>query len=260
MPFRPRRSRERDRLPELHPYDGPSRRVVGVLGGMGPLATADFFCKVVLRTVVTTESDHLPIAIWSNPEIPDRTRALLGLGPSPVPAMADGVTRLLHMGATAIAVPCNTAHAFFAELEAATGATFLNMVHIAADEVVRKHPRARRVGVLATQGTRLAGLYADAFRMRGVSVVDLPDDLQRRCVDVAIKEVKTGGDRLRAAALLKDAAAALVDRGADVAVAACTEIPLVAHEAARMLPLVDATDCLAAAVVAHCSGTGLVAS
>ena len=253
MPCRWTRYPQRAQVSEVSTYDGPRKRIVGVLGGMGPLATADFLSKVIQRTEVATEADHLPLAIWSNPEIPDRTRALLGVGPSPVPAMTDGVTRLLEMGASAIAIPCNTAHAFVPELEATTRATFLNMIDVAVDHVVQNHPGTRRVGVLGTRGTRLAGLYAKACAARDLDVIDVPDDLQHLYVDVAIRQVKTGGDRRCATALVGQAAATLAMQGADVAIAACTEIPLVAQAAAKVLPVVDATDCLAAALVAYCS-------
>jgi aspartate racemase len=237
-------------------YPGPAKSIVGVLGGMGPSATADFMAKVVARTPVDSESDHLPIVVWSNPEIPDRTQALLGLGPSPVPAMLDGVHRLVAVGADSIAIPCNTAHAFLDELRTKTQAEFFDMMFFDMIEatiatVRRDHPGARRVGILSTSGTRWAQLYARQCRRVGLLPVELSDDDQARLVDPAIKAVKVGADLTGATTRIGAAAVLLARRGAGVVVAGCTEIPLVIGEAAGVLPVVDATECLAAAVVEH---------
>jgi aspartate racemase len=236
-------------------YPGPVKRIVGVLGGMGPSATADFMAKVVARTPVETESDHLPIVVWSNPEIPDRTQALLGLGPSPVPAMTDGVRRLVAAGADTIAIPCNTAHAFLDELRSKTQVEFLDMIQATIATVRHDYPGARRVGILSTSGTRLAQLYARQCRQHGLLPIELSDADQARLVDPAIKAVKVGADLEDAATRIGQAALILARRDASVVVAGCTEIPLIAQQATGVLPVVDATDCLAAAVIETCAGT-----
>lgn len=237
-------------------YAGPGKPVVGILGGMGPLATADFMAKLAARTPVTLESDHLPLVVWSNPEIPDRTAALLGMGPSPVPAMADGIARLVAMGARTVAVPCNTAHAFFAEIRAIAPVDFFDMIDLTLAEVVARYPEARQIGVLSTQGTRLAGLYASECRRRGLEVVEPTDEVQLRLVDRAIQQVKTGSHLSDATARIQQATEALALRGATVVIAGCTEIPMVIAGTHAMLPVIDATDCLAAAVVKHSQGHG----
>ena len=232
-------------------YAGPSKPVVGILGGMGPSATADFLAKLVARTPADREFDHLPVALWSNPEIPDRTRALLGRGPSPVPAMADGVRRLLDLGATTIAIPCNTAHAFLDDLRARTPAHFLNMIEATIAAVRDDHPGTGAVGVLSTAGTRRTGLYAAACQRAGLTLIELPEADQARLVNPSIEEVKTGADRRAAMARIHDATVILAELGATTVIAGCTEIPLVVGKAAEVLPVVDATDCLARAVITH---------
>ncbi|HJP73269.1 MAG TPA: amino acid racemase [Pseudonocardiaceae bacterium] len=237
-------------------YTGPSKPVVGILGGMGPSATADFMAKLVARTPVSSESDHLPVALWSNPEIPDRTRALIGRGPSPVPAMADGVRRLLDLGATTIAIPCNTAHAFIDDLRARTHAHFLNMIEAAVAAARSEHPDMRAVGILSTAGTRRTGLYTAACRRAGLIPIELPEIDQARLVNPSISEVKTGADRRAALARIHDATAVLAQLGASAVIAGCTEIPLITGKAAEVLPIVDATDCLARAVITHVRHAG----
>jgi aspartate racemase len=232
-------------------YATPVKPVVGVLGGMGPAATADFLAKLVALTPASTESDHLPVAVWSNPEIPDRTRALLGHGPSPVPAMADGVRRLTALGATAIAIPCNTAHAFLDELRARTRAEFVDMIDATVAVVRSEHPGVRKVGILSTAGTQRVGLYAEACRRRGLVPVELSPSDQQRLVDPSIDDVKTGAELRPARERIRDAAGALARLGAGAVIAGCSEIPLVSHLAEQVLPVVDATDCLARAVLAR---------
>jgi aspartate racemase len=230
-------------------YSGPRKSVVGVLGGMGPAATADFMSKFIARTNVDTEVDHIPLAIWSNPEVPDRTQFLRGLGVSPVPAMVDGVRRLTGLGADFIAIPCNTAHFFLPELIELTGARFLNMIEETVVQARQQSPGIRRVGILSTRGTRMTGLYAAACAERHLECVELSEEHQERFVDPAINQVKTGGDVNAGVAWIRQAVRVLADMGAEAVIAGCTEIPLIADRAVQVLPVIDATDCLAAAAV-----------
>lgn len=228
---------------------GPRKRVVGVLGGMGPSATADFISKVIARTPVEREADHLPLVVWSNPEIPDRTNALLGIGPSPVPAMVDGAQRLAAAGATLIVMPCNTAHAFLGELRPKVGIPFVDMVSTTVDLIRRSRPSVARVGLLATAGTRRAGLYAAECAKHQLELIDLSDEDQAGLVTPAIRAVKVGGDLGDAEAKVRRAARLLAASGAEVLIAGCTEIPLIASGAATVLPIIDSTACLADEVV-----------
>ena len=84
--------------------------MLGVLGGMGPLATADFFAKLVAATSANADSDHVPVLILSEPRIPPRPPAIMGRGESPLPALLARRDQLLAAGATFLAIPCNTAH------------------------------------------------------------------------------------------------------------------------------------------------------
>ncbi|GAA1828662.1 aspartate racemase [Pseudonocardia ailaonensis] len=226
------------------------RPLVGVLGGMGPSATADFYRKVIDLTAARRDQDHVRLAIWADPTTPDRTTALLGGGASPVPALVRGLRALEACGARVIAIPCNTAHAYLADLRAVSGTPVLDMVDLAVARVRRIAPTVTRIGVLATRGTHRSGLYDRAAATHGIEVVHLPDPHQGEYVDAAIAMVKGGRDLGLAGSLVARATRALGDLGAEAAIAGCTEIPLVAQEAGRVLPLVDATMALAQRVVA----------
>lgn len=103
-------------------------RVLGVLGGMGPLATSGFLECVVRATPASRDQDHIPTMVWSDGRVPDRTEALLGQGPSPLPALTRGVQTLVLTGVDVIAVTCNTAHFYLPSLKRLTDLPFLNMV------------------------------------------------------------------------------------------------------------------------------------
>ncbi|GGV16681.1 aspartate racemase [Streptomyces litmocidini] len=228
-----------------------ARPTLGILGGMGPLATADFYRRLVQRTPAGSDQAHLPVLMWADPAVPDRTAALLGEGPSPVPALVEGARRLRRAGAGCIAVPCNAAHAYVEQLSKATGVEVLDMIGAALEAAARRTPGLERVGVLATRGTRLAGLYERAGARLGLDVVQVPVPVQEEYVDPAILAVKGGGDLAGPERWIATAAESPKGRGAQAVVAACTEIPLISRAASRVLPLIDSTDALAEAAVSR---------
>ncbi|MFG2623008.1 aspartate/glutamate racemase family protein [Streptomyces sp. NPDC048507] len=220
------------------------RTTLGILGGMGPLATAEFYRRLVRGTPAGRDQEHLPVLMWADPGVPDRTAALLGRGPSPVPAMVEGARWLSRAGATCLAVPCNTAHAFLGQVSRAAGVEVLDMVGAALAAAAGRAPGTRRIGVLATRGTRTAALYERAGHRLGLEVLQVCDRVQRECVDPAIRAVKAGSAGDAAERCIERAVHSLADRGAQAVIAACTEIPLVSGPAARVLPLTDSTDAL----------------
>lgn len=228
----------------------PDGTVVGVLGGMGPAATADFYDKLVRATPATRDQHHLRVVVWSDPTVPDRSAAIVGDGPDPTPWLLRGARVLTGAGAGLIAVPCNTAHAFLATVEEQIGVPMVHMIDQTVRVVVERAPRPRRVGLLATTGTVRAGLYQDWFTRAGVDVVLPTSNEQEDLVACAIQTVKAGRRGREVTGLLADAGQRLARRGAQVLISACTEIPLVFDERHTSLPVIDPTWVLARAVVA----------
>ena len=237
---------------------GEEPGVVGVLGGMGPLATVDFLHKMLLATPANHDQDHVPVLACNMPQIPDRTQAYRGQGPSPLPAMLTFAERLVAGGAGLIVVPCNTAHLWFDELQQQVQLPMLHIVDTALAEVAHLTTSKRspvRVGLLATDATLSSGLYMNRHNARGNAPCEpfqwsLPTAVEMmEHVMPGINAVKSGQlDQGRQH--LQTAALALVQRGAQVLVLACTEIPLVLNESQVGLPVVDATAALARAAVA----------
>lgn len=226
-----------------------TRRVVGVLGGMGPAATWDFCRRVLEATPVERDQDHLRLLVDSNPAVPDRNAALAGTGPSPGPTLAAMARDLSTRGADLLCMPCNAAHAFADEIRQATDLPFVDMIDATIEAVVARVPAATRVGLLATTATFDAGLYPRAFARHGISVVPI-DDGQRDRMMAAIYAVKRSDLGASPGAALQRLADELVAAGADVIVAACTEVPIVLTPAEVRVPMIGSSDALAEAVVA----------
>ena len=226
-----------------------TQEVIGILGGMGPAATADFYAKLVALTLARRDQDHPKVVIWADPTVPDRSLALLGRGPDPSEWLARGAQGLAAAGATLVAIPCNTAHAFLPGVAQRIGLPVVHMIDEVAKHVLASHPHAGKVGVLATTGTVRAGLYQDWLGRIGVEVITPSADEQDRAVMAGIRAVKAGDTSARTRSLFEDVAQGLVDRGAELLVAGCTEVPLGLHTSASPAPLIDPAAVLAAAVL-----------
>lgn len=223
-------------------------KTVGILGGMGPAATVDLFDAIVRCTPARTDQEHLHILVNNDPSIPDRTAAILYGGPDPRPRLIAAAQLLQRMGAELIAMPCNTAHYYWADVQAAISVPLLNMIAETAQAVASLPQRVGRVGILGTSATLCTGLYQDALRSLGLVPVE-PDDHEIAQAMAAIFGIKAGQDRQHAKALLTEAGCGLIGRGAQALLLGCTEIPLVLHDGDLPVPLVSSTRTLAEAVV-----------
>jgi aspartate racemase len=220
-----------------------AQRVIGVLGGMGPLATADFYAKLVRLTSAGVDQDHPRVIIDS--KIPDRTAALLGHGPDPTPALVATAQNLERAGAGLIAIPCNSAHAFLNAVRRAVGVPVLDMTEEVAAAVAL---RARSAGILATEGTLRLRLYHGALARHGVAVVE-PSEAEQAVVMTAIYAVKAGDLEPAVRAPVREVVAALVARGAGAIVLGCTELPLLIGPDDASVPVFDSTEILARAAL-----------
>lgn len=234
-------------------------KVVGVLGGMGPEATVDFFAKLVAATGAERERDHLRVLIDDDPTVPDRTAAVLGSGPSPAEHLTRMARGLVAQGAEVLVMPCNGAHAFAdAVREGAGDVPFLDLIEVTVTATLTRQPAVRSAGLLATDGTLAAQLYQNAFATAGVGTVAPGAEDQRR-VMAAIYAIKGGQAEADPATTLREVAQALVRQGADVIVAACTEVPLVLRDGDVVaggvdVPVISSTDELVTRTVAFATG------
>lgn len=231
---------------------------IGVVGGVGPLATVDFMEKVVKLTEARRDQDHIKMIVEQNPQIPDRTEHLLHQGTDPTIALFATCKKLEAAEADLIAIPCNTAHAFVARMQSHLRIPVLNMLDETMAQIAGRYA-GRLVGLLATSGTVASGVYADAAARAGVEIM-VPDADHQALVMNAIygaSGVKAGFTEGQCKADLRAAIDHLAARGAGVVVLGCTELPLLfpqaeSFEAAgRSVALLDPTLLLAAACVRH---------
>jgi aspartate racemase len=226
--------------------------IIGVLGGMGPLAGADFLARLTLATPAARDQDHVRAVLWSDPTVPDRTEAALAGGPSPLPAMLEGVRVLEGAGAGCLAIPCNTAHLWAEEIAAATRLGLIHIVDAAAAALAARGIAHGTIGLLGTAATLRLGLYQGRLAGRGYACLVPTEDEMRALISPSIARIKAN-DLAGATAPLLEAAARLASRGAAAVVLGCTEIPLALRgpdAAASGVVMIDTIDALARAALA----------
>ncbi len=223
-------------------------KVIGVLGGLGPWATLDFFEKLLRVTPAQRDQDHFRILIDNNPKVPDRTPAILGRGDDPTPALIATAKNLERAGADFLVIPCNTAHAFYDRIQAAVSIPILHIMEEVAAAACEAVPGLSVVGVLATTGTMTAKLYQRAFARVGVEVIG-PEAVGQDRIDRGIYQVKAGEMGPEVTRATVAVAEALVAKGAQALVLGCTELPFVLKESHVRVPLLDSNLILARAAV-----------
>ena len=222
-----------------------TRKVPGVLGGMGPEATVDFMAKVVALTPGEKDQDHIRMLVDHDPTVPNRQEAILGDGEDPGPALAAMARRLEAAGADFLVIPCNTAYAFQQSIIDAVDIPLVSII----DETIAGLPDdCGAVGLLATDGCLKAGVYQQGLAERGLEAIEpTPEDM--RDLMRTIFAIKAGDTGPAIAESMRKLANSLVAQGADAVIAGCTEIPLVLDETMLDVPLLSSTDILAARTV-----------
>ncbi len=226
--------------------------LVGVLGGMGPLATADFVTKLIAMTPAERDEDHVPLIINSCPQLPPRVAAIVDpQAPSPLPGLQERLEMLLAAGARCIVMPCNTAHHWHADLAAPAGTIpFIHIADAAADEIARRG-LAGAIGLIATEGTLRAGFYQARLATRGLACALPSETVTRSLVLPGIAHVKANRVA-QAEPLFREAVSrVMAESGAQAVILACTEVPvgLPATDPWVRRHCVDATDALAKAAL-----------
>lgn len=196
--------------------------LLGVLGGMGPLATVDLLQKIIEETPARRDQEHAPVVAWNVPQIADRQKALAGTGPSPLPDLLPGLEQLNRAGASHILIPCNTAHYWYPQLAKASRAPIIHIADATVD--ILRRQTVGRVGLIATQGTLDADLFQRRFADLGLeTLLPRPQEMAEwfvpGCYAVKRGELRQGGE------LLSLLAGALMERGAERLVLACSEVP-----------------------------------
>lgn len=227
------------------------KKTIGIIGGMGPMATADLLIKITNMTKAGCDNDHAHTVIDCDCAIPDRTGAILHGGPDPVPEMSRALRHLELCGADCVIMACNTAHHFLPRLQPLTKLPILNMTAITAERCAALFP-GKHAALLGTTGTLRTGLYNAALERAGVPYL-LPEPEEQAWLMHLIYDVVKATKPLQPedenwSALLRG----LRQRGADYFVLACTELPIAAETLSDEGPFVDPTAELARAALLFC--------
>ena len=222
---------------------------LGVIGGLGPMATAYFLQLLVQMTEARTDQEHIEVLLHSKPQIPDRTRFILGQSrEDPLPQMVEIGRELAGQGAELIAVPCVTAHYFQKKLEDSIGIPVVDTIRETALSL--KAAGVTKAGILATDGTIESGLFQRAFAGEGISAM-LPDRAGQQAVMQIIYQNVKAGQPVDSAAFWR-VTEGLFGQGAQAVLLACTELSLVKRDFGLGEGFLDVMEVLARKAVLIC--------
>jgi len=228
-------------------------KIAGVLGGMGPDATVDFMSRVISLTPADTDQGHARMLVDHNPKVPDRQIDTAEQRAAVCKILANMAMGLEAAGADFLVMPCNTAHGFYDLAVEKTSIPFVNIVTETVAAIREFEPDAVSVGILATDTCLQADLYQSAIHDAGMSVL-LPSAGEQAAVMRLIFKIKSGDQSSDVAHEMSNIANSLAQRGADILVAGCTEIPLVISAERMTVPIISSTEVLAERTVAICLG------
>ena len=230
----------------MAPKEKGGGKTLGIIGGMGPLATADLFHKIITHTDADSDAGHIHIVIDNDPGVPDRTKAVLEGSDAPFPYILRTAQRLIGMGAEILLLPCNTSHVFYQRLCESVQIPIINMVEEAAIHV--SDVGFKKVGLLATSGTLYARLYENALDKYGIEAVLPSDSGQDEVMRLIYEGVKAGADRFDTSVFCGELHS-MASKGAQVFILGCTELPVAFEKYGITFPSVDPGVVLAKAAI-----------
>jgi aspartate racemase len=226
------------------------KKTIGILGGMGPEATVHLFELIVKKTRAEKDSAHIPIIIYNNPGIPDRTAAIIGEGESPLPYLINTAKILEQAGADFIAMPCVTAHHYYPEIQKNINIRFIHMIWETVDYITSGLTELKRFGLLATSGTLETGLFQTEMEKKKIRVITPAPGEQKQVMEAIYgpQGIKAGfKDEPRKK--LSIIANHLKEKGAAAIIAGCTEIALVIEKIDTDIPTINPLDILASVCI-----------
>ncbi len=227
-------------------------KILGVLGGLGPMATVYFYELITLHTKARCDQDHIDMVISSCPSTPDRTAFILGKSQNdPFVSMEQEAKHLVAYGAEVIAIPCNTAHFFYEKLCDVLPVPVLNMVGDTVAHIL--HIGGKKAGILATDGTVQSGTYQKECERQGLCWAVPSKEAQAGIMRLIYDCIK-GGESLRPA-LFENAAKELYREGCSHLILGCTELSLLAKAGLTDARCIDSMAVLAEKSILACGKT-----
>ena len=221
---------------------------LGILGGMGPAASAEFITRLIQQTPATRDQDHIPFVLWNEPRIPDRSTSMRNGDDNPLPYLVDGIQALKYTGCDLIVIPCNTAHFWHHEL-VKLNVPIIHIVDSVADALRDVNVVNTKIGIMGTQATVEFGLYQYMLTKLGWDCIVPTKEEMDTSVQPSIDLIKSGKVE-QARLMLMTVVKSLIERGANAVVLGCTEIPLAIREVEENgIPIVNSIDSLVKSVL-----------
>ncbi|WP_371367272.1 Aspartate racemase [Sporomusa rhizae] len=221
---------------------------VGILGGMGPMATVDLFAKIIECTPASVDQDHLKILIYNNPQIPSRVKAILDGTESPREELIRSAQVLEKAGASLIVMPCNTAHYWYQDIQNAVKIKIINMIENTADAINAEEVKDK-IMLFASDATVKTRLYQEVFLAKNICL-QVPASQEQQIIAKAIDETKAGKiENNPYLDMIEDTIVKYQQTGINSFIAGCTEIPLLFKHIKKNCNKIDPTLLLAKAVV-----------
>ncbi len=226
--------------------------VLGILGGLGPMATVYFYEMITEHTKASCDQEHIDIVINSRATTPDRTSYIIGKSnENPLEIMVADAMRLKEYGVTLLAIPCNTAHYFYDMLTDAIDIPFLNIMEETAKYL--NECGVKKVGVMATQGTISTKTYNKYLTSHGIECIVPEKEEQELVNDIIYKDIKNG-KRANMKNFVK-VSDSLFEQGAERIILGCTELSLIKKQENLHSHFVDSLEVLAKRAIEECGKT-----
>ena len=200
-----------------------TKQAIGIIGGMGPMATLDLFEKIISHTQAKSDAEHIRVYVDCHTGIPDRTQAVLYGGESPVPHIVESAKKLASIGADFLLIPCNTSHYFYQQICAESPIPVMNMIQETVLSLAENH--ISRVALLATDGTCRSNVYQTELSAHGIQTV-LPETHEQREVMRLIYEGVKAGSATFDTTILSTMLSRFKQQGVQRIVLGCTELPI----------------------------------
>jgi len=228
-------------------------KTVGIIGGMGAIATVDLFQKIVSLTDAKKDQDHIHVLIDNNTKIPDRTAFLLSnnKNDSPKDYLIESAGRLESYGAKILSIACNTSHYFFPDVQSAVNIPVVNMIEETALDAADK--KLKCVGVLGTEGFIRFVDYKSFYSQYGIETICPTDEEQKYVSDLIYNGIKSQNyaiDTSNFLAVLKR----MSDAGVEAFALSCTELPIAFSHFQINYPFIDSSIALAKKIIVEAGG------
>lgn len=225
-------------------------KTLGIIGGLGPMATVYFMERIISMTQADSDREHIPMLVYNNPDIPDRTQYILGRKEeSPYPDLLNA-GRILKEYCDCIALPCVTAHIFYEKLQKELKVPVFNMIRETSDYL--KNAGITCAGLLATDGTIAGECFKQSLQENGIKMMIPAEQQQKKIMGLIYDGIKADGEIDFAA--FQEISSGLKKQGAQVVILGCTELSILKDRYELGAGYLDILEVTAASVITYCGG------